>query len=121
MNNGIIGKENYSFSISNGTIRITDIDYKRSENYGPLKYGTNGFDENGLYYDSYMSDISKDSEAWINGEKHPRTYKFFYDEKNGNILIITEVKIDESGKPKAKIFYTSQGFLFIEALKKKNN
>lgn len=34
---GSIGKENFSFSLSNLNLTITDVDNNRTEIYGPLK------------------------------------------------------------------------------------
>jgi hypothetical protein len=111
--NGGIGKESYSFNISEGTITITDLDNNSSENYDPLKFEKSGFDEKGWYYETYNSDILKDPARWATQRKKPRVYNFYFDKKNGNPLLIIEAKMDESNNPKRKIFYTEKGYLLV--------
>ena len=70
--NGGIGKENYSFSILNGVITITDLDKHGSDSHDPLKLDASGFDERGWYYEKYVSDIRKDPARWIRERKKSR-------------------------------------------------
>lgn len=117
---GSIGKENFSFSMSNGNITITDLDYNRSETYGPLKFKESGFDENGYYYDTYNSDILKDPAGWIRSRKKPRLYKLLYESKNGDLLAVMEAKVEQDNSTTSKIYYTEKGNSLLSAKQKSN-
>ncbi len=119
--NGGVGKENFSFSMSKGIITITDLDYNRSETYGPLKFNESGFDEKGYYYDSYNSDILKDPAGWARARKKPRLYKFVYESKNGNLLAVIEVKVEQDDSKTRKIYFTEQGNTLLNSPKKVNS
>lgn len=116
-NNGEVGKESFSFSMTNGTITITDLDYNRSETYEPLKYSENGFDEKGFYYESYNPDILKDPAGWARARKKPRVYKFIYETKNGNLLAVIEVKVEQDNSKTKKIYFTEKGNDLLNASK----
>jgi len=119
--NGGVGKENFSFSMSNGIITITDLDYNRSEKYEPLKFSESGFDEKGYYFDSYDSDILKDPAGWSSARKKPRLYKFVYESKNGNLLAVIEVKVEQDNSKTRKIYFTEQGNTLLNSPKKVSN
>jgi hypothetical protein len=101
-----VGKENFSFSLSNGTLTITDLDNRTRETYGPLKYEGSGF-ESGCYYVGYISDIQQNPLRYR--YEKPRAYKFYYDKKNGTILAILEGKTRQDNAQIIKIYYTELG------------
>ncbi|HEY5326503.1 MAG TPA: hypothetical protein VIJ27_05850 [Mucilaginibacter sp.] len=109
-NDGNIGQENYSFTFNNGTITITDLDYNRTENYEPVKLSESGFDENSYYYETYVPDIEKDPVNWRKFDNNIRNYKFIFDRKNGNLIIVIELKAKANNVRTTKIFYTQQGY-----------
>jgi len=115
-NDGNIGQENYSFSFNNGTITITDLDYNRTENYEPVKLRESGFEKNSLYYETYAPDIAKDPVNWQKFNNNIREYKFEFDRKNGNLIIVIELK-GTANNMTTKIFYTEQGYILLNAAK----
>lgn len=118
---GEIGKERFSFSMTNGIITIIDLDYNKSDIYKPLKVNSSGFDEKGYYFDTYSSDILDDPAGWARERKKPRFYKFLYDKKNGNVLSVLEVKYEDNDSKSRKTFFTEQGNLVLNNAKKENN
>jgi hypothetical protein len=101
-----VGLENFSFSMSNGTIIITDLDSRTRETYGPLKYEGSGF-EGGYFYVGFTSDIQQDPMRYRH--EKPRAYKIYYKEKKGYILAILEGKIRQDNAQIIKIYYTELG------------
>ena len=103
---GNLGKENFTFSLSNNILTITDLDFKRTETYGPLKLNTSGF-EGESYYQVYLPDMNANFELvriFINDN---RAYKFYFDKKGGNLLSIVETKTDV--RKVTKTYYTEKG------------
>lgn len=107
-----VGLENYSFSMSDGILTITDLDYSRRETYGPLKYEGNGF-EGGCYYVGFTSDIQQDPMRYRT--EKPRAYKFYYNKKNGSLIAILEGKIRQDNAQIIKIYYTELGYKLLNS------
>jgi hypothetical protein len=101
-----VGKENFTFSMSNSYITITDLDYNKSENYGPLKFESSGF-SGGYYYEGYVTDIAKDPLRFR--REMARVYKFYFEKKNGTIIAIIEGKLRPDNSYMMKTFYTELG------------
>lgn len=97
-----VRSENYSFSMTNWMLSITNLDRGTKETYGPLRYESDG-NEGGYYYQGYLSDIYKDPLRYR--REKPRAYKFYYD-KNGFIIAILEGKIRQDNVEIIKIYYT---------------
>jgi len=117
---GSIGKESFSFSMSNYNLTITDLDYNRSENYGPVKLNGSGFDGD-LYYELYNPNVEADPANWRKWNNNMRSYKFIYDKKGGNPIIIVEVKLRSNNSKTIKTYYTEKGYLILNTSKKDNS
>ncbi|MFT3902949.1 MAG: hypothetical protein QM727_07230 [Niabella sp.] len=117
---GSVGKESFSFSMSNFNLIITDLGYNRSENYGPVKLNGSGFDGD-LYYELYNPNLDADPANWRKWNNNIRSYKFIYDKKGGNPIIIVEVKLMPNNAKTIKTYYTEQGYLLLSSPKKDNS
>ena len=106
---GEMVKENLTFSLSNGTIFIKDLDYNVSEKYHYLELKNSGYDDEGHYFLYYSPTISPSNSAYsrINGLK---AYKFYFDKKGGNLLMIMELKKKGNSDPKVKRYFTEKGY-----------
>ncbi len=106
---GEMGKENFTFSLSNGTISINDLDYNTSEKYLYLELKNSGYDDEGHYFLYYSPAKSPSYSAYrsINGLK---AYKFYFDKKGGELLIIMELKKKGNSDPKVKRYFTEKGY-----------
>lgn len=106
--NGSIGKEKFTFSLYNSFITIVDNYYNTSKKYGPLFLDETGYDKYGYYFEFYKPDIKSDPFGFTSG-KALIAYVFTYTSKGGNILFISEAKIN-SQQVSRKIFYTNEGY-----------
>lgn len=106
--NGSIGKEKFTFSLYNSFITIVDNYYNTSKKYGPIFLDETGYDKYGYYYEFYKPDIKSDPFGFTSG-KALIAYVFTYTSKGGNILFISEAKIN-SQQVSRKNFYTNEGY-----------
>ena len=106
--NGSIGKEKFTFSLYNSFITIVDNYYNTSKKYGPIFLDETGYDKYGYYSEFYKPDIKSDPFGFTSG-KALIAYVFTYTSKGGNILFISEAKIN-SQQVSRKNFYTNEGY-----------
>jgi hypothetical protein len=106
---GEMRKENFTFSLSNGTISIDDLGYNVSEKYHYLILKNSGYDDEGHYFLYYSPAKSPSYSAYrrTNGLK---AYKFYFDKKGGELLIIMELKKKGNSDPKVKRYFTKEGY-----------
>ena len=104
--NGSIGNEKFTFSLYNSFITIVDNYYNTSKKYGPIFLDETGYDKYGYYSEFYKPDIKSDPFGFTSG-KALIAYVFTYTSKGGNILFISEAKIN-SQQVSRKNFYTNE-------------
>jgi hypothetical protein len=107
-NNKGIGKENMSFSISNGYIRIVDEYYKTEKNYGPLNLSQTGFTEEGFYFEFFKPDYESGDQRIINTRTF-YMYKVAYESKGGSVIYVLEGE-SINGTLYHKFYYTNLGY-----------
>lgn len=109
---GTIGRESFTFSLSNSEIKIIDNDYNTVEKYGPLIQYKSGY-EDGFYFVAFKFDIEAVNEmpalhSYYAAMKK-KAYSFVSKTKGGEILYVKEFEI-RNGKVYTKTFYTTEGF-----------
>jgi hypothetical protein len=116
--NGSIGKEDFTFSLNNGYITIEDKYYNTSTNYGPLTLQETGYSDEGLYYEYYKPDLNSNPLAFKGREM--KAYKFNYDKKGGTLLIINEGRVINN-QLRLKFYYTNEGYAKVNGNSSGNN
>jgi len=109
LEDGKMGKENFSFSLTDGTITINDVDYNSSEKYHFLKLKNSGYDDEGHYF-LYYSPEKSVSHMQYREVAGLKAYKFFFDKKGGDILNVLEIKKKGNSKPKVKRYFSEKGY-----------
>lgn len=104
---GVIGRESFTFSLYNSYIHITDNDYNRKTQYGPLYLDDYGYKE-GYYYDFYKPDVRSNPLSFTGG-KDLKAYRFIYKSKGGVLYRVDEMLI-RNKQVSVKTFYTSEGY-----------
>jgi hypothetical protein len=107
-NNSGVGKENMSFSLSNGYIKINDPYYNTEKRYGPLKLSQTGFTDEGFYYEFYKPDLESGNPNLINARTF-YMYKIAYETKGGAVIYILEGE-SISNTLYHKFYYTQFGY-----------
>jgi hypothetical protein len=106
---GEMGEENFTFSLSNGTILIKDLDYNVSEKYYYLELKNSGYDDEGHYF-LYFSPAKSPSYSAYRRTNGLKAYKFYFDKKGGELLMIMELKKKGNSDLKVKRYFTEKGY-----------
>lgn len=107
-NNSGVGKENMSFSLSNGYIKINDPYYNTEKRYGPLKLSQTGFTNEGFYYEFYKPDLESGNPSLINARTF-YMYKIAFESKGGEVIYVLEGE-SINNTLYHKFYYTQLGY-----------